>query len=473
MKTENNKTTGNHNKKKKKRRNKQLKFILLTLIMLICLLLAEIGILTLGKKKNDSKDAESEKIASEESVVTAQPSSDQSSDPAETGTTTESVNVAEVETETESETETETEATTEMVPTDEERVEAFIKKMTLEEKVAQLFFVTPDSFMEMYGFNVAGPMTEETFGTYPIAGLIMMGHNLQNVPQIENMLANLQKFSMDRLGLPIFLSTDEEGGTVARVAGNYDLHVDDVGDMWDIGATGDPNKAYEAGLYVGGYLSDLGFNMDFAPVADVLTNPDNQVIGVRSFGSDPTLVSRMSLSFAKGLEEKGIISCYKHFPGHGATAGDTHQGYAYTDKSLEELEQSELIPFVDAVNDGAEMIMIGHISLPYVTEDTMPASLSYEIITGLLRKKLGFDGVVITDALNMGAITAEYSSAEACIMTIQAGADLLLEPYNFRDGYNGVLEAVKNGTISEERIDESLRRIIKLKLKILDQMEEK
>ena len=466
---------------KTNRKNNKAKYLILFLSMMICLVLAEIGIFTIGRKKTGSKEAERANTAASESGITAEGISESSGsdtpseEQASSGENSGDEKRAEAESgteeipETEAETGVETEGATEIK--EDARIEDCIRKLTLEEKVAQLFLVTPDSFMEFYGFNVAGPATQETFNEYPISGLIMMGHNLDNVPQIQNMNANLQSFSLERIGLPMFIATDEEGGTVARVAGNGNLRVSNVGNMWDIGETGDAQKAYEAGSYVGGYLRDYGFNLDFAPVADVLSNPDNQVIGVRSFGSDPALVSSMCRAFSRGLMEQGVISCYKHFPGHGATAGDSHKGYAYTDKSLEEMEACELIPFADAVKDDAKMIMVGHISLPYVIGETVPASLSYDVISGLLRRDLGYDGVVITDALNMGAITAEYSSAEACVATIQAGADILLEPYNFRDGYNGVLEAVKDGTIPEERIDESLRRILKLKYEILDQME--
>ena len=262
----------------------------------------------------------------------------------------------------------------------------------------------------------------------------------------------------------MFLCVDEEGGTVARIAGSGRFDVDRVGNMSDVGATGDEENARKAGETIGTYLSDLGFNVDFAPVADVLTNPDNSIVKYRSFGSDSDTVSDMSVAMAKGLESKGLEAVYKHFPGHGATAGDTHLGAAFTNKSVDELSESELVPFQKAIDDGASFIMVSHISAPGITGHDTPASLSDIIITDILRDKMGYKGIVITDAMEMGAISQKYSSSEAAILALEAGADIILTPENFRDAYEGVLGAVDSGKISEERIDESVRRILEVKM---------
>lgn len=357
----------------------------------------------------------------------------------------------------------------------EEEIEYLINKkiteMTLEEKVAQLFVIFPEALVEgVSQVTAAGEMTQKALDEMPIGGIVYVSQNLQSKEQVQKMAENLQSYSMNRIGLPLLLCADEEGGTVTRVAKNVAFGVDNVGDMCDIGVAGDYEKAYAAGEYIGEYLSELGLNVDFAPVADVLSNPENQVVKKRSFGSQPKLVSDMASALAKGLESKGVISTYKHFPGHGATAGDTHEGYAYTDKTLDELKDCELIPFQEGIDNGIPMIMVGHISLPNVIGDNTPASLSKTVITDLLREEMGYDGVVITDALNMGAVVQKYSSSQACVKAIQAGVDILLMPADFHAAYQGVISAVEDKTLSEERIDESVARILRMKMKILESL---
>ncbi len=339
-----------------------------------------------------------------------------------------------------------------------------IDEMTIEEKVAQLFIITPEALTDNTGVTMAGDATKEAIDKTPVGGIIYMGDNLQSKTQVQEMLSNTNEYSEERMGLPMFLCVDEEGGTVARIAGSGRFDVDRVGNMSDVGATGDEENARKAGETIGTYLSDLGFNVDFAPVADVLTNPDNSIVKYRSFGSDSDTVSDMSVAMAKGLESKGLEAVYKHFPGHGATAGDTHLGAAFTNKSVDELSESELVPFQKAIDDGASFIMVSHISAPGITGHDTPASLSDIIITDILRDKMGYKGIVITDAMEMGAISQKYSSSEAAILALEAGADIILTPENFRDAYEGVLGAVDSGKISEERIDESVRRILEVKM---------
>ena len=203
-----------------------------------------------------------------------------------------------------------------------------------------------------------------------------------------------------------------------------------------------------------------GFNVDFAPVADVLTNPQNTVIGSRSFGSDPSIDGAMVASEVKGLHTKGMLSTLKHFPGHGDTYEDSHEGKSYVYKTREELENCEWIPFKKGIEAGSDFVMMGHISCPGITGDDTPASLSYTICTEILRDQLGFQGLVITDAMNMGAVANEYASGDAAVRAVQAGADMILMPADFSAAYAGVRNAVQNGTITEERINESVRRIL-------------
>ena len=349
-------------------------------------------------------------------------------------------------------------------PTKTEEVQNIVDSMSLEEKVAQLFLVQPEAIVDIGTATAAGDATKQAINKTPVGGFVYFSDNLQSEQQVQDMLRNVQKYSEDRIGLPAFLSVDEEGGTVARVASTGRFDVTDVGDMAKIGASGDVQQARQAGETIGSYLSELGFNLDFAPDADVLTNPENTVVKKRSFGSDPQVVSDMSLAVAQGLAQHQVHSVYKHFPGHGATAGDTHQGYAYTDKTLDELKQSELIPFENAIRNNAEFIMAAHISAPRVTGDDTPASLSKTMITDILRGQMGYDGIVVTDAMNMGAVTEQYTSAQAAVKALQAGADLVLMPEDFQEAYQGVLDAVKDGTLTEQRINESVTRIVKVKV---------
>jgi len=235
--------------------------------------------------------------------------------------------------------------------------------------------------------------------------------------------------------------------------------------MSAIGATKDTGRAYDVGTKIGGFLNTLGFNMDNAPVADVITNPANTVIGARSFGTDCNLVSEMVLAEMRGLEEQNVIPVIKHYPGHGATEADTHKGYAYTNKTLDEMMENELVPFIDAIEAGAEVIMAAHISCPNVVGDDTPTSVSETMINEILRGKLGYQGIVVTDALNMGAIAEEYSSGQAAVKALKAGVDILLMPEDFKAAYDGVISAVRDGEVTEERIDESVKRIINLKMK--------
>ena len=345
-------------------------------------------------------------------------------------------------------------------------IEEMLGDMTLEEKVCQLFMVTPEALTGVGTVTQAGTATQEAVNAYPVGGVIYFSQNLQDPDQTRTMLENTQRYAMERTGIPIFLSVDEEGGQVARVGSNPAFGVEKIGNMSDVGSRGDTQEAYEIGSTIGTYLSDLGFNMDAAPDTDVLTNPENQVVKYRSFGSDPELVARMAAAELKGLNDQGIIGMYKHFPGHGGTTADSHEGYAYVDDTLEELKSGAFIPFQDGIDNGIQVIMVSHISCPNVTGDNTPATLSEMMITDILRGEMGFDGMVITDALNMGAITAQYSSSEAAVAALNAGADMLLMPEDFQSAYKGVLSAVESGTVSEARIDESVRRILEVKVSL-------
>lgn len=353
-------------------------------------------------------------------------------------------------------------------PTEEELLEAKIDEWltthSLEDKVAQLFVITPEA-LTTNGKTVTAlnDSLSEGINNCSVGGFIFFSRNLKNRDQTIAMLGEIAG-AYEQIDMPVpFLAVDEEGGLVARIGNNPAFDVESTVPMSQIGATGDVNYAYQVGSYIGSYLFELGFNMNMAPDADVLSNPSNTVIGDRSFGSDSELVAEMVIAESQALSEQNIIFAVKHFPGHGSTEADSHNGYAYTDKTLDELYECELIPFQKAIDAGIGVIMVGHISVPNITDDDVPSSLSEYMITGILRKAMGFNGIVITDAMNMGAVTKQYSSAEAAVLAIQAGADIILMPEDFYAAYNGVIEAVNDGYITEERIEESVRRILREK----------
>lgn len=346
----------------------------------------------------------------------------------------------------------------------QQQIQAKIASMTLEEKVAQLFLITPEALTGFSSVTAAGSATRDALSQYPVGGLIFFEGNLQSRQQVTEMLRKQQEYSQERVGLPLFLSVDEEGGQVTRIASALGSEVKAFPEIAEIGASGDPDQAFQLGDAIGEYLSDMGFNLDFAPVADVLTNPNNTVVKRRSYGSNPQTVSEMVKRNLEGLQNHQVFGCVKHFPGHGATEGDTHQGYAYTDKSWEELKSSDIIPFQESVDWGIRFVMVGHISLPQVTGDDTPVSLSLYVIGHLLREELGYDGIVLTDALNMKAVTDQYTSSQAAVEAILAGNDMILMPKDFHSAYQGVIDAVENGVISQERLEESLRRILELKM---------
>ena len=358
------------------------------------------------------------------------------------------------------------EATEPAVDPLDEQASQLVSGMSLEDKVAQMFVITPEALTGYASVTAAGDTTKAAYESRPVGGLIYMADNLLSTEQTTEMLTNMQNIAMERTGLPIFLSVDEEGGTVARVAKNDAFGVTDVGNMSDIGATGDAQNAYNAGVTIGTYLKQLGFNVDYAPVADVLTNPDNTVIGTRSFGSDASVVADMVTKELEGLSSQGVFGVVKHFPGHGGVSGDSHDGAVTLDKSLEELMQTEFVPFQKAVENGVSFVMVGHISVPQVVGDNTPASLSQMMVSNVLREQLGYQGIVITDAMNMGAITGSYTADQAAVMAVNAGVDMILMPQDYETAYNGLLQAVQDGTITEDRINESVTRIVKVKLQM-------
>ena len=350
---------------------------------------------------------------------------------------------------------------------DQAGIREMMKEMTLEEKVMQMFIISPEVLIDNAKKEViqAGEITRDGLSKYHVGGINFGKINLKNPQQTREMLANMQKYSMELSGIPLFLSVDEEGGTVTRISQNSEFGVKNVGDMRKVMSA---EEAYECGKYIGSYVSELGFNVDWAPVADVITNKKNTVVARRSFGSNKDEVAEDVVAFLDGLVENNVIGCLKHFPGHGGTGEDSHKEAAILNSTLGDLRTTELIPFQKGIDEGAKMVMIGHITLPNILDDDTPSTLSYEIVTGILREELGFEGVVVSDAMNMGAIVNFYTSDEAAVKAVQAGIDMILLPKDFKASHKAIVDAVEEGIISEERIDESVYRILSLKSEMMD-----
>ncbi len=339
------------------------------------------------------------------------------------------------------------------------KAEKILQGMTLEEKLFQMLFVTPESITGVGQVIAAGAATEEALQKYPVGGIIYFSQNLQSRKQTAEMIENSQRFSK----IPLFIGVDEEGGRVARLGKNPEMGVTKFPSMREIGDAGDGEKAFEVGQTLGKELKALGFTVDFAPVADVIIASSNTEIGDRSFGTDADLVSEMVAQLTKGLQTENVSATLKHFPGHGSTVTDSHTGYSESRRTLEELRNTEFKPFAKGIEAGADFVMVSHMTPIHI--DGVPASLSKTVITTLLREDLGFDGIVITDAFNMGAITERYSQKQAVTRAVQVGADMILMPPDVGYAHAALLEAVQNGEITEERIDESVLRILKAKEK--------
>lgn len=340
-------------------------------------------------------------------------------------------------------------------PSLEERVLARMNEMSLEEKIGQLFVI---DYQGETGYPVA---LDNLLRTVKPGGFILFKSNFSTVEGTKSLVKKIKETGTD----PLLIGVDQEGGKVQRMLG-LEEEVSLIPSMYDVGKTKDPHLSKEVARVVAEELRVLGINLDFAPVLDIYSNPKNTVIGTRSFGSDVDTVSTMGLSFAEGLQENGVIPVVKHFPGHGDTETDSHFDLPVVTKSKEELLAFELVPFRKAIEEDIEVIMIGHLMVPSIDEST-PASLSKALITNVLKEELGFKGLVITDALNMGAITKNYTQEETLRMAINAGVDLLLMPKEPLKMVSKIQEMVEAGEISEERIDDSVRKILTLKYKRL------
>ncbi len=331
-----------------------------------------------------------------------------------------------------------------------------LKSMTLEEKVGQLVIVGVDGYKN-------DEHSELLIKNYHVGGFILFKKNIQDSAQLTYLLNSLKASNASANKVPVFLSVDEEGGRVSRLPEEFKK----IPSNKAIGKKDDSTLSYKVGAILGKELYTFGFNMDFAPVLDINSNPKNPVIGDRSFGNKPELVSRLGVRTMKGIQSQNIISVVKHFPGHGDTSVDSHVGLPKVNHDLERLMSFELVPFKAALENGADTVMIAHILLPKL-DSKNPASFSKAVITDLLRTKMNYNGVVITDDFTMGAITKNFDIGAAAVKSIQAGGDLVLVCHGFdkqETVIKALLEAARSGQISAERLEESVYRILELKKK--------
>ncbi|MBC8078800.1 MAG: beta-N-acetylhexosaminidase [Gorillibacterium sp.] len=335
------------------------------------------------------------------------------------------------------------------------QLEQQINKLTLKEKIGQLVLVGMEG-------TIAGEDDRNLIQSRKVGGIIFFKPNLINKGQTVKLINDLKQLNLNN-PIPLWLSVDEEGGRVTRLPAEFAK----LPTSQSIGLVNNLSYSRQVGSLIGQELHSVGMNMDFAPVMDVNSNPNNPVIGDRSFGDQPDIVSRLGIQTMKGLQSENVASVIKHFPGHGDTSVDSHIGLPVVQHDLDRLRSLELIPYARAIEQGADAIMVAHILLPKL-DDNHPASFSKPIITGLLREELGFDGVVMTDDMTMGAVAEHYNLGDAAVHSILAGADIVLVCHDYAKE-NAVLsaltKAVSDGRITEKRLNESVMRILLLKNK--------
>lgn len=341
----------------------------------------------------------------------------------------------------------------------DEMIETMISEMSLEDKVAGLFIISPEILTGQGGVTKAGDGTKAALEKYAIGGIVYSKGNIKNAEQLKEMIDNTIGFSK----YPLFVGISEESGDGAVL--QPALKLDKTASAKELSDAADSNAVTDTYKTIGAYLNENGFNLDFAPCADLTGGKYGESIGSRSFGAGSSESPAMIRASIEGLKETGIVSCAKTFPGQGSASGDPHTAMVEMTRTRSEIEESELIPFKAAIEAGVDMIMVGHFSAPELTGDSMPCSMSKAVMTDLLRNDMGYDGVIITDAMNVPSISEYYGADEVAVKAIKSGADMVMCPENLELAVNAVVEAVKEGTIDERRIDDSLTRVYKIKYK--------
>jgi len=332
--------------------------------------------------------------------------------------------------------------------------EAYLQTMSLDEMLWQLIITTPEAITDVQVATRAGDATKAAIEKYPVGGLCYFAANLEDASQTTLMLQNTQSYA--KTGM--FLCIDEEGGSVSRAGSNAEMGVAPLAAAAEYGAAGDRDAVFAAGKTLAQELLALGFNVNLAPVADV--SDTDGVLGTRAYSSDPLTAGAMVAAMTDGLQRGGMLACLKHFPGYGSVQTDAHQDTCTSDRTLDELQQSDWLPFLAGIEEGALFVMLSH----QITADLspLPASLSPEVVQ-LLREELHFAGIIVTDSLQMGAITKHYTSGEAAVMAIQAGADMLLMPEDLQGAFDGLKAAVEAGELTQAQIEEHVLRILTVK----------
>ena len=340
-------------------------------------------------------------------------------------------------------------------PDFETQAREILRQMSLHEKICQLLVMEPEYLPDATGtVRSVTPVIEQSLRDYPVGGIILMPTNIHSAEQVKSLTAALQ----DTASLPMIVCVDEEGGDVSRLA--VKCGTTKLENMFAYRDDG-PGVARANGRTLGRDLKQFGINTDLAPVADVWSNPDNEVIGERAYSDDFGQAAELVAAAVRGFHDSGTICCLKHFPGHGSTRTDTHKEAAFVDATLDELREHELRSFQSGIDAGADMVMIGHLSVP--DADDVIATYSRRIVTDLLRDEMGFDGVVITDGLEMQAAGTEPDSRKA-LRALQAGCDLLLGLHDVPETVEGLEQAVADGTLTEAELDAHVLRVLVLKL---------
>lgn len=445
------------NSQKNKNQMKEL-IIFLTLLLISAGLITAMVSLYIQRRKQADQSGQNQQTLEQETTETTE------AVPESTEIQTAPAETTEPETTAESTTETVPETTTEPVDENLLRAEEIMQEMSLEEKIYQLFIVTPEVLVDNAVSTViqTGSTTKDAIENKPVSGVIYFSQNMQNADQTRQMITDIQEHAQSvNQHIGLWIGVDEEGGTVARVADN--LGTTTYEDMAAFGERNDKEEVLAMGEDIAEDIAQFGFNLDFAPVADVYLDEQNELQD-RIFSDDPDIVSDLVSAMVQGLQNSGEVSAtLKHFPGLGAENGNTHEdAFTYIDRSYDDLDTVDFLPFRSGIEAGADFVMVGH-QIMSCAEDDLPSDLSSVVITDWLRGNLGFEGIVITDAHNMNTITENYSSGEAALLAIQAGADIILMPDDLNDAFQTIYDAVEEQTLSEERIDESVRRILTAK----------
>ena len=366
------------------------------------------------------------------------------------------------------------------------QAKAIVEEMTIEQKIGQMLMPDfrqwkMDGEDAVSDFTTMNAEVAQIIDDFDLGGVILFAQNVKTTEQTTKLTHDLQQViaNDESNDLPLLITVDQEGGIVTRLGTGTSL----PGNM-ALGATKNELSSYRAGSVIGKELNSLGINVNFSPSLDVNNNPANPVIGLRSFSSNADLVSKLGIKMINGIQEQGVSGAAKHFPGHGDTATDSHYGLPVVDKSYDELKEIELKPFKAAIENGVDMIMTAHVQLPQIERDTViskndgqeigiPSTLSDDVLTGVLREDMGYNGIIITDALNMDAISKNFGEVETVKMAIKAGVDIALMPTILRSSadvsklqaiVDGIKEAVESGELTISEIDDSVERIVKLKI---------